>query len=75
VNPADQLAAAIAATFPYVGGPWCGKVEFVTGPVQFRRCYYDTEQPHRIHVYELARDHAGRAVYRWLRCETSPDSQ
>lgn len=65
MNPANQLAAAIAATIPYVGGPHCGKVEFVTGPVQFRRCYRDCEDPYRFHVYELARDHTGRAVYRY----------
>jgi hypothetical protein len=75
VDAIDALAAALAATIPYVGGPWCGKVEFVVGPVHFRRCYYDCEDPSRIHIYELSRDHAGRAVYRWLRCEKSPATQ
>lgn len=75
MNPLDAAAAQIAATIPYVGGPWCGKVEYVVGPVHFRRCYYDTDEPERIHIYELSRDQAGRAVYRWLRCETEPNSQ
>jgi hypothetical protein len=70
VDAIDKLAASIAATIPYVGGPMCGKVEFVIGSVHFRRCYYDTVEPHRIHVYELSRDYAGRAVYLWLRVES-----
>lgn len=70
MNPIDQLASAIAATIEMVGGPWDGKLYHVTGPVRWRCCWYDSDEPHRIHIYELSRDHAGRAVYRWLRCES-----
>lgn len=70
MNEADKLAASMAATIPYCGGPWCGKVEYVTGPVRFRKCFFTDETHTAVEVYELARDHAGRAVYRWLRRET-----
>ena len=64
-DQADKLAAAIAATIEYVGGPYCGRTEYIVGPVHFRRCWYDASDRTRIHIYALARDGAGRAVYRY----------
>jgi hypothetical protein len=66
VNPVDQLAAAIAATIEMVGGPWDGKLYHVTGPVRWRCCWYDNDDPNTVHIYELARDPVnGQAVYQY----------